>query len=179
MIGLESSLPMVGLGTFQLKGEQCVIVVERALKMGYRLIDTARCYKNEKEVGLAIINSGIPRNELFITSKIAPTEQGENSYDCVENTLKTLGVEYVDLMLIHWPGANKRHPSSEDNKVLRRATWRGLMRSKANGLVRYIGVSNFTVEHLQDFIDICGYEKPVLNQVSLQSLTLLSNEILS
>ena len=165
-------LPLAGFGTFQLKGEECVKAVTVALNCGYRLIDTARVYKNEKEVGEALIKSGIDRDEVFITSKIAPTEQGEEkAYKCVLSSLENLGTSYIDLMLIHWPGKSKTPVSSEMNAEARRASWKGLIRAKKEGLVKHIGVSNFLIRHLEDdcFTSAEGGQevsccKPAVNQ---------------
>ncbi len=146
-------IPLVGLGTYQLKGDECVETVINALRLGYRLIDTARCYKNECHIGTAIKQSGIPRRDIFITSKITPAEHGEESaYERVVDTLANLQISYLDLMLIHWPGASKRLPSSTENQELRRSSWRGLIRAKHEGLVKFIGVSNFMISHLDDFV---------------------------
>ena len=145
------SLPLAGFGTFQLKGQDCIDSVKIALESGYRLVDTARVYRNEKEVGQGLVASGVSREEVFITSKIAPTEQGEESaYKCVVSSLENLGVSYIDLMLIHWPGKSKTPVASEANIEARRASWRGLIRARKEGLVRNIGVSNFLIKHLED-----------------------------
>ena len=149
----ESSItiPLIGFGTFHLKGQDCIDSVKIALECGYRLIDTARVYRNEKEVGQGLQASGVNREEVFITSKVAPTEQGEESaYKCVVSSLDNLGVSYIDLMLIHWPGKSKTPVESEVNIEARRASWKGLIRAKREGLVRNIGVSNFLIKHLQD-----------------------------
>ena len=144
-------LPLVGFGTFKLKDQECIDAVRTALECGYRLIDTARVYRNEKEVGEGLRSSGVSREEVFLTTKIAPTEQGEESaYKCVLSSLESLGVSYIDLILIHWPGKSKTPVASEANKEARRASWRGLIRAKKEGLVRNIGVSNFLIKHLED-----------------------------
>ena len=145
-------LPLIGFGTYQLKGDDCVAAVCCALRVGYRLIDTARVYRNEKEVGVALkMMNEIPREEVFLTSKVAPTEQGEEAaYLAVRASLSDLDVEYIDLVLIHWPGKSKTPLRSKNNIEARQASWRALIRAKREGLVRDIGVSNFTQKHLED-----------------------------
>lgn len=163
-----NKMPLIGLGTFQLKNEECTTIVCHALHYGYRLIDTARCYKNEKFVAAAIKISGIPREKIFITSKIAPNEQGEeNSYEAVKNALLNLNSHWIDLVLIHWPGCAKVALSSIENKIKRISSWRGLMRAKKEGLVKDIGVSNFTIEHLNDLLSIEELESPAINQIEI------------
>jgi diketogulonate reductase-like aldo/keto reductase len=162
---------MVGLGTYQVKGEVCTAVVLEALKIGYTSIDTATVYRNGNEIGEAVRCSGIKRENMFITSKIGPSEQGESSaYDAVLRNLAQLGTGYIDLMLIHWPGVAKTSPSSELNRESRKGSWRGLMRAKHEGLVRDIGVSNFNISHLEDFIYDPSLEVPAVNQVELHPL---------
>ena len=144
-------LPLCGLGTFKSKGQDCTEACIAALQAGYTLIDTARVYRNEVEVGVALKQSGISRDKVFITTKIPPTEQGESAaYDAVHSSLANLGVLYIDLILIHWPGKAKTPLDSNLNAEARRGTWRALIRAKREGKVRDIGVSNFTISHLQD-----------------------------
>jgi diketogulonate reductase-like aldo/keto reductase len=148
-------MPQIGFGSFQIKGEECIEAVACALSAGYRLIDTARIYRNEKEVGSALKtmqqSGGIAREEVFITSKVPPTEHGEEeAYAAICTSLADLDVEYIDLVLIHWPGKSKTPVQSEKNAEARRASWRALIRAKREGLVRDIGVSNFLRKHLED-----------------------------
>jgi diketogulonate reductase-like aldo/keto reductase len=176
-----ASFPSFGLGTYKLKGELCVSIVSSALEIGYRLIDTARCYRNEAEIGTAIKRVNIARSSLFITTKIPPTEQGyEEAYNALLSSLETLQTSYIDLVLIHWPGKSKTPLSSPDNKLARLQTWRALKRAQREGLVRFIGVSNFTVRQLEELIsemkneiipEDLNYEnwKPFLNQVAIKS----------
>ena len=136
-------LPVIGFGTFGLKGDECRKAVSIALRVGYRLIDTASVYRNEEEVGIAVRESRVKRNDIFITSKISPGEQGEDlAYEAIQRSLSKLGLEYIDLMLIHWPGAKKVPPQSEKNRILRVGSWAALVRAQAEGLVIHIGVSN-------------------------------------
>ena len=163
------SLPLLGLGTYKLKGELCADAVVNALEFGYNLIDTARCYRNEQDIGKSL--STISRDKIFITSKVPPDEQGEElAYASVCDSLKKLNTAYIDLMLIHWPGASKRPPTSSENRNLRLGSWRGLIKARNEGLVKFIGVSNFTVDHLKELIEVEGLEVPFVNQVEFHPL---------
>ena len=149
------SIPKVGLGTWQSPVEDAYRATLYALKAGYRHIDTAHMYGNEKEVGIAIKKSGIPRNELFITSKIWITEYGEGkTLSAIDKMLKRLDLEYIDLILLHMPfndyiGAYKElEKAYEDKKV------------------RNIGISNFEDKKLEELCSVAKI-KPVLNQVEL------------
>lgn len=143
-------IPMLGFGTFKAGGDECEASVLAALKAGYRLIDTTEAYGNEEYVGNAIAKCGIPREELFITTKV-----NFKSYDdartVVENSLKKLQVEYIDLVLLHWPLGNY-------------AAWRELEKLHAEGKIRAIGVSNFDPDRLIDLISF-NKVKPVINQI--------------
>ena len=98
------SMPLIGFGTWDLRGADCASAVEKAIACGYRLIDTARMYRNEADVGEGIRRSCLPRSELFITSKVWKTEMGyENTKQAFERTLKNLDTDYLDMYLIHWP----------------------------------------------------------------------------
>jgi diketogulonate reductase-like aldo/keto reductase len=150
-----AQIPALGLGTFGLKGGECVEIVSKALEVGYRHIDTAAFYENEQEIGAAIAKSGVPREELFITTKVWPTEISEGSFQrSVEDSLNRLGLDAVDLLLIHWPPQND--DISEWGRLLCDAVRRGQ--------AKHIGVSNFTTTLLDRMIDAC--ELPlVVNQV--------------
>ena len=154
-----NSIPQIGLGVWQAEnGAQTQEAVEAALKAGYRHIDTAAVYKNEDSVGAAITASGIPREELFITTKLWNSDQGEgNVRPALEKSLERLGLSYVDLYLIHWP------MPARDLIV---ETWKELEVLKSEGLIRSIGVSNFRVEDLEKLASE-GLTTPVLNQIEL------------
>ncbi|MCM3568013.1 aldo/keto reductase [Neobacillus mesonae] len=148
-------MPWFGLGVFKVQeGSEVIEAVRAALKNGYRSIDTASYYQNEEGVGLAIKESGIPREDLFITSKVWNSDHGyDSALQAYETSLKKLGLDYLDLYLIHWPGKNKF-----------KETWKALEKLYKDGRVRAIGVSNFKVHHLQELMQDCEI-KPMVNQV--------------
>jgi diketogulonate reductase-like aldo/keto reductase len=150
-------MPWLGLGVFQVKeGEEVVHSVKSALEAGYRSIDTAAIYRNEDGVGKAISESTIPREELFITTKVWNSEQGyEETLAAFDKSMEKLGLEYLDLYLIHWPV-----PSIGKYKE----TWKALEKLYKDGRVRAIGVSNFKVHHLQDLMNASEIN-PMVNQV--------------
>jgi methylglyoxal/glyoxal reductase len=133
-------MPVLGLGVWQLpEGRPTQVAVKAALDCGYRLIDTAALYGNERDVGEAVRSSGVPREEVFITTKLWNDDQGyDKALRAFERSRKALGVAVVDLYLIHWPV-----------RGLREESWRALVELERKGAVRAIGVSNFTVPHLE------------------------------
>lgn len=153
-------IPQLGLGVYKVEAGNVVVnTVKTALSLGYRSIDTAAFYDNEEGVGKAIKESGIPREELFITTKVWNTDQGyEETLAAFETSRKKLDLEYIDLYLIHWP---------VKEKYLH--TWRALEKLYNEGKVKAIGVSNFKIHHLQDLFAHSN-EKPVVNQVELHPL---------
>lgn len=148
-------MPWFGLGVWKVKdGDEAVSSVKAAIKAGYRSIDTAAIYQNEEGVGQAIKESGVPREELFITTKVWNADHGyESTLQAFEDSLKRLQLDYVDLYLIHWPVKGKYTE-----------TWRALEKLYKDGRVRAIGVSNFHIHHLKDILDDCEV-KPMVNQV--------------
>mmetsp|Transcript_18620 Transcript_18620/g.41306 ORF Transcript_18620/g.41306 Transcript_18620/m.41306 type:complete len:286 (+) Transcript_18620:1049-1906(+) len=164
-----SWLPRVGLGTFKLRGDACTDVVLSALKAGYRSIDTASVYRNEEAVAQGLLKSGIPRSEVFITTKIKPQDQGEQAaYDAAKASLERLGCQYVDLLLIHWPGAAKTGRGSDANRQKRHGSWLALQRLQQEGLARHIGVSNFLIPHLEQLVgDPAVVLVPEVNQIEV------------
>lgn len=153
-------MPRLGLGVWQVKeGQEVVEAVEYALKSGYRSIDTAAVYGNETGVGEAIKLSGIPREELFVTTKVWNAAQGYDlTLRAFEESRKKLGLEYIDLYLIHWPV-----------KVKYKETWKALVKLNREGMVRAIGVSNFQIYHLQNILDLSDVV-PAINQVEYHPL---------
>jgi diketogulonate reductase-like aldo/keto reductase len=151
-------LPQLGFGVFQVPPEEVVEPVASALAAGYRLIDTAAAYGNEQGVGRAIASSGLPRDEVFVTTKVWNLDQGyDETLAAFDRSLSALGMEVIDLYLIHWPVPQR------DRYV---ATWRALERIYAEGRARAIGVSNFRVvdlERLAGETDVV----PAVNQIEL------------
>jgi methylglyoxal/glyoxal reductase len=150
-------MPVLGLGVYLVPpGAPTRDAVSAALQSGYRLIDTAKGYQNEADVGQAIRESGIPRDDLFITTKLPNQDHGsERAIRSLESSRKALGVSFVDLYLIHWPVPG-----------VRRATWKALERMNRDGSCRAIGVSNYTVRHLEELISNADIV-PAVNQVEL------------
>jgi diketogulonate reductase-like aldo/keto reductase len=149
------AMPILGLGVYQSgAGKATVDAVTWALETGYRHVDTAAMYGNETEVGEAVRASGIPRDELFVTTKLWNNDHGyDRALRAFEQSLGRLGFEYVDLYLIHWPVEG-----------LRRDSWRALESLLRDGRARAIGVSNYTVTHLRELLDQCD-TSPAVNQV--------------
>lgn len=153
----KANIPVLGLGTWQSTGQDCVAVVKKALEMGYEHIDTAQAYDNEKEVGQGIKQSGVARDKFFLTTKIFPDDmkfQPEKLAEAAQRSLENLDTDYVDLLLLHWP--DDRVPLSE--------TIPALCELQKQGLTRHIGVSNFNIA---DIIEAEKYaDVPiVVNQV--------------
>jgi 2,5-diketo-D-gluconate reductase A len=146
-----NSLPMLGLGVWQVpSGPSCVNAVRWALELGYRHIDTAQVYGNEESVGQALRDSGLPRQDVFITTKFHPGRRDPVAE--AERSLRRLGVDQVDLYLVHWP---QRGPAW---------AWPGMERARERGLTRSIGVSNFSAADL-DQVTAAGPVPPAVNQV--------------
>lgn len=147
-------IPVFGLGTWPLKGKEVYEAVLKALEIGYRLIDTASFYGNEKEIGDALKDTKVPRDEIFITTKVWNNEQGfENTLRAFEKSLERLKSDYIDLYLMHWPVSG-----------VRTETWRALETIYNNGKVRAIGVSNFTIQHLDELLET-STSLPTVNQI--------------
>lgn len=153
-------MPWLGLGVFQVaEGDEVIQSVRWALETGYRSIDTAAGYRNETGVGTAIKESGIPREELFITTKLANGDQGyESTLRAFEDSRRKLGLEYIDLYLIHWPGKDKY-----------KETWRAFEKLQREGYIRAIGVSNFKIHHLESLKQESD-TIPAVNQVEFHPL---------
>jgi 2,5-diketo-D-gluconate reductase A len=159
-LGDGHSIPQLGFGVFQIPPEETAEAVTRALETGYRHIDTAQMYGNEREVGEAVRASGLDRAEVFVTSKLSNAfhrpDDAERSFD---ETLTALGPDYVDLFLIHWPLPTLYHGDFV-------STWKTLEELHADGRARSIGVSNFEVEHLERLAAECDVV-PAVNQIEL------------
>ena len=153
-----TTIPAIGFGTYPLRGEDGIAAIVSAIGAGYRLVDTAVNYDNEAEVGEAIRRSGVPRDEVVVASKIPGRHHAyDDAITSVRESLARLGLERTDLHLIHWPNP------SQGTYV---EAWRALVQLQKDGLVRSIGVSNFTEEHLARIIDDTGVT-PAVNQVEL------------
>jgi 2,5-diketo-D-gluconate reductase A len=151
-------MPQLGFGVFQVPPEETQSVVDEALDAGYRHVDTAGAYRNEKGVGAAIAASDLAREEVFVTTKLWNSQQGyDSTLDAFEASLGRLGFEYVDLYLIHWP------VPTEDRFV---DTWRAFERIHEEGRARTIGVSNFRIEDLER-LEVETDTRPTVNQIEL------------
>ncbi len=150
------TIPQLGFGVFQVPPEDTQRIVEEALEAGYRHIDTAAAYRNEAGVGAAIAASGLPREDLFITTKLRNGEQG-NALEAFQNSRKALGLDYVDLYLIHWP---------VPSQGLYTDAWKALEKVYGSNEVRAIGVSNFLEDHLDVLLAGAGVV-PAVNQIEL------------
>ena len=156
-----TTIPQLGFGVFRVDPTDAQRVVEDAIEVGYRHIDTAAAYNNEKEVGAAITGSGVPREELFITTKLAnPDHKSGEIIDAFDASLEKLGLDYVDLYLIHWP-----MPANE----LYVQAWRQFERFYGEHSARAIGVSNFLVPHLETLLAATDIV-PAVNQVELHPI---------
>lgn len=158
-------IPCVGFGTWQTPaGETTVSSVAAAIKAGYRHIDTAQRYYNEEGVGIAIRNSGIPRKDFFVTSKLANTEHSyEQALQAFDESLKKLGMEYLDLFLIHWPNPIDFRSNWQEANA---ETWRAFEKLYKDGKVRSIGISNFHPHHIEPLLKTAEVA-PMVNQIRL------------
>ncbi|XP_063975739.1 glyoxal reductase-like [Diachasmimorpha longicaudata] len=168
------SMPLVGIGTFRVTGRERIhSVLDEALDVGYTSIDTAAVYRNEEDIGYALKTlldkHNIEREEIFITTKLAPSENGnpKRIREAVERSLKALNLSYIDLYLIHWPGAAGIPEGDIDNIKLRAKTWEALVDLKSQGFLRSIGVSNYNIRHLERLMQDCKGVRPAVNQVEL------------
>lgn len=157
------TIPCIGYGTYKTSDEEVYGAVLSAVKAGYRHIDTAAYYKNEEGIGRAIRECGVPREELFVTSKVWNTDRGyENTKRAFAESMERLGLKYLDLYLIHWP-ANKKQ-FGEGAKKINAETWRALEELYAEGKVRAIGLSNFLPHHIEELMETAKV-KPMVDQI--------------
>jgi diketogulonate reductase-like aldo/keto reductase len=159
----KTKIPVIGLGVYKAQeGGEVENAVKWALEAGYRLIDTAKIYGNEEGVGEAIKNSGISRKEIFVTTKLWNEDQGyENTLKAIDGSLESLGLGYVDLYLIHWPSASA---DRNDSINKRKETWRAMEEIYKSGKAKAIGVSNYTIQHLEEMKQYAEV-MPAVNQV--------------
>ena len=146
-------IPLLGLGTWQSDGDDAYRAVRHALEVGYRHVDTATGYGNENQVGRAIADSGVAREDIFVTTKLPPDAAGHER-ETLEASLRLLGLEHLDLWLVHWPPAGTATPS----------TWQAFRDLRDEGLVRAIGVSNYSLAQVDELVDATG-EAPSINQI--------------
>jgi 2,5-diketo-D-gluconate reductase A len=147
------AMPLVGLGTWQMTGARCRAAVRAALEVGYRHIDTATMYRNEREVGRAVRDSGVPREQVFVTTKLPPGNAGRERRT-LEGSLRALGMDHVDLWLVHWPPRGQALVW----------TWQELLATRDRGLARAVGVSNYRTAHLDELAAATG-QMPQVNQL--------------
>ena len=148
-----TKMPILGLGTWQARGRSAAAAVLRALEVGYRHVDTATMYGNEREVGQAVAESGVPREEIFVTTKL-PQGRAGRERETLDESLDALGFGYVDLWLVHWPPAGEARPD----------VWEQLLELQAEGLAREVGVSNYSVRQI-DELERATNRLPAVNQI--------------
>ena len=146
-------MPLLGLGTWQAHGRGATNAVRRALEVGYRHVDTATMYGNESQVGEAVARSGVPRGEVFLTTKLPQSHTGRER-ETLAQSLAALGSDYVDLWLIHWPPGGRARPD----------VWERLLELQAEGLARDVGVSNYSLEQIDELERATG-RLPAVNQI--------------
>jgi diketogulonate reductase-like aldo/keto reductase len=145
-------MPLLGFGTWQIKGQECYDAVRTALDVGYRHIDTATVYRNEDQVGRALADSGVPRERVFVTTKVPP--HAREPRRTLDESLHSLGTDFVDLWLIHWTEGGSAH---ED-------LWGVLLEAQKAGKVRDVGVSNYSPDQIDRLVDATG-QQPAVNQI--------------
>ena len=159
-------MPLLGLGTWDMYGKEAEQATLNALEIGYRLIDTATLYQNEKEIGNAIRKSGIPRSEIFVTTKVPNLQQGyDSTLKAFDASMKALNIEYIDLYLVHWPIKGKR-----------KDTWKALEHLYNNKQVRAIGVANYLMPFLKE-LETYRTIIPAVNQMEFSPWLYLKDEL--
>jgi diketogulonate reductase-like aldo/keto reductase len=152
-------IPKISLGTYRIRNTpESIHALRKGIELGYKSIDTAQGYKNEEMIPLV-------SDKVFITSKIAPNNQGEKARNSITDSLRKLNVLCLDLMLIHWPGSSSTRPDSEQNFIKRSQTYKELLKAQKEGLIKHVGVSNYTKRHLEE-LEIAPY----LNQIEFHPL---------
>lgn len=178
-------MPVVGFGSYKLKKGEAAGPITAAFKVGYRLVDTAQVYENEADVGSAIRASGLPRQDLFIETKVWRSSHGyERTLQACKQSLRKLGVDYIDLYLIHWPGCKTGWPlkrgtmcPTDWTPAMRdTGTWRAMEQLVDEGKIRAIGVCNYSVRHLKQLLKVCKI-RPAVNQVEFHP-RLVQSELL-
>lgn len=162
-----NKIPEIGFGTYKSTDQSGYEVILNAIKAGYRSLDTAQLYENEEDVGRAVKESGIPREEFFLTSKLNRNLLGyDRAKEELEKTLKRLGTDYLDLYLLHWPRADYGKAGFDDWKDLDAESWRALEELQKEGKIKSIGVSNFLPHHLDNLLKDASVV-PAVNQLEL------------
>jgi len=142
----DTQIPALGLGTYRLKGDEATAIVEAGIEAGFRHLDTAQMYENEAAVAKGMHNSGLSREDFFLTTKVWPTDLSKEKFlPAVEESLRKMQLDYVDLLLIHWP--------PQEGVTIRECVLE-LMRAQEKGMTRFIGVSNFNIKLLEDTLDL-------------------------
>jgi diketogulonate reductase-like aldo/keto reductase len=159
------SIPLIGFGTWQLDGDDAYNGVRAALGIGYRHIDTATAYGNEDLVGAAVLDSGLGRENVFITTKCPPGNVGREA-QTLDASLKALGTDYVDLWLVHWPPHGEARPE----------TWKSFIAALEQGKTRAIGVSNYSIAQIDELIAATGHA-PALNQIPWNPFVFSEREV--
>lgn len=152
------AIPLLGFGTWQLRGDEAVRAVAEALRVGYRHLDTATVYRNEREIGEGIRGSEVPRDALFVTTK-CPPDRADTALDTLQESLDLLGTDHVDLWLIHWP----------PDEGVATELWTAFGRAQEQGLARDIGVSNYSLEQIDELVEASGLT-PAVNQIEWSPL---------
>lgn len=163
-------MPLVGFGTWKIKGTELIRdVLDKALAAGYRLIDSAKVYGNEEDIGKALKELlpkyNLTRKDIWITTKLSPDDQGEKAYKALQESVRKLDTGYVDLYLIHWPGHYLDNVTGESNEKVRDESWQQMVKGVKDGLAKNIGVSNYLVRHLKQLLANDHGIKPAVNQV--------------
>jgi 2,5-diketo-D-gluconate reductase A len=148
-----TTMPLLGLGTWQARGGTAKEAVRAALEVGYRHVDTATMYGNESQIGQAVTESGVPRRDVFVTTKL-PQSHGGRERETLAQSLTALGFDYVDLWLIHWPPGGRARPD----------VWERLLELQAEGLTREVGVSNYSLQQIDELERATGH-LPAVNQI--------------
>jgi 2,5-diketo-D-gluconate reductase A len=151
----DVTMPMVGFGTWPMKGHQACEAVLTALRTGYRHVDTATMYANESEVGHALRDSGVPRQDVFLTTKLRAPDAGRER-EILSHSLRALGTDHLDLWLVHWPPRSRARVS----------TWREMLALRDEGLTRAVGVSNYSLAFIDELVKATG-QAPAVNQIHM------------
>jgi len=163
-------IPTLGFGTWKTPNDVAPQAVVTALEVGYRHLDTARVYRNEEGVGLGLRDSGVPRDQVFLTTKIPSSlKRYDEIGECIDESLRRLGTDYIDLLLIHAPKPWPPQPGDDEKTYFEEntAVWRAMEEAYGRGVLKAIGVSNFEIPDVQNLLDTCNVP-PMVNQIELR-----------